>query len=182
MKTTHAKRKRRWRGILPLTAVCAALAALTIAALEATAAGTQGATAASSTLALSTVLPDTNVACTALQVDKWTSQRVPTFAYEFNDDQAPARFVRLDPPVAMHTSERPYPFDLPDTRIQDPLNADQQKLTAGMRAAWANFAANANPSTTAVPRPAIHHHTHVMSLVPPKPQAEDYATKHHCSF
>ncbi|GAA3833579.1 hypothetical protein [Streptomyces chiangmaiensis] len=24
--------------------------------------------------------------------------------------------------------------------------------------------------------------TYVTSLLPPKPQAEDYATKHHCSF
>ncbi|MER5916612.1 carboxylesterase family protein [Streptomyces sp. NPDC001982] len=160
---------------------------LTIAAVEATAAGTQGATAASrssasSTLALSTVHSDANFACPALRVDKWTSQRVPTFAYEFNDDQAPARFVRLDPPVATHTSELPYLFDLPDTRVQDPLNADQQKLAAGMRAAWANFAANANPSTTAVPWPTFYNNTHVMSLLPAKPQAEDFATKHHCSF
>jgi carboxylesterase type B len=99
----------------------ATVEALTIAAVEATAAGTQGATAASrsgasSTPGLSTVLSDASFACTTLQVDKWTSQRAPTFAYEFNDDQAPARFVRLDPPVATHTSELPYPFDLPDTR------------------------------------------------------------------
>src|SRR6516164_4452079 len=35
---------------------------------------------------LSTLVSDANFACPALQVDQQTARRVPTFAYEFNDD------------------------------------------------------------------------------------------------
>ena len=73
---------------------------------------------------------------------------MPTFAYEFNDDAAPARYAPL--PVATHTSELPYLFDLPNAPLQVPLNADQQQLAASMRAAWAHFAATGNPSTRAL--------------------------------
>jgi hypothetical protein len=33
-----------------------------------------------------------------LQVDRWTSTRVPTFGYQFNDDSAPQRYA---PPGAL---------------------------------------------------------------------------------
>ncbi|MFD7445790.1 carboxylesterase/lipase family protein [Streptomyces sp. NPDC059909] len=138
----------------------------------------------SPTLAFSAVSGDASFACSALQVNKWTSKRVPTFAYEFNDDQSPARYFRLDPPpVATHGSEVHYLFDLPDAPFQDPFSADQEKLSADMRAAWANFAAGGNPSTAAVPWLSFHNSTDVMSLVPPQPEVEkDFAAKHHCSF
>lgn len=138
---------------------------------------------ASPTIALSTLVADANFACTALQVDAWTSQRVPTFAYELNDDAAPARYLRLDPPVATHTSELAYVFDLPNAPIQDPLSPDQEALSASMRAAWANFAATGDPSTAAVPWPSVAGGAHVMSLVPPQPQVEtNFSSRHHCSF
>ena len=44
-------------------------------------------------VALSILVSDANFACPALQVDRWTSGRVPTFAYQFNDDNAPERFA-----------------------------------------------------------------------------------------
>jgi para-nitrobenzyl esterase len=44
-------------------------------------------------VALSTLVSDANFACPALQVDRWTSKRVPTFAYEFDDDAAPQLFA-----------------------------------------------------------------------------------------
>ena len=44
---------------------------------------------------LQTLAADANFACTALQVDRWTSRRVPTFAYELNDDGAPPRKIRI---------------------------------------------------------------------------------------
>jgi para-nitrobenzyl esterase len=63
---------------------------------------------ASPVLAFSALVGDANFACTALQMNTWTSQQVPTFAYEFLDDAAPPRYATLDPPVATHTSELPY--------------------------------------------------------------------------
>jgi para-nitrobenzyl esterase len=140
----------------------------------------------SPTLALSAAVGDANFACTALQQDEWTARQVPTFAYEFNDDLAPGRYWPpnfLNPPVATHTSELPYLFDEPGAPFQGPLSAEQEALAAAMRTAWANFAANGNPSTSAVPWPSFGERALVMSLVPPQPQAEtDFASRHHCSF
>jgi para-nitrobenzyl esterase len=47
-------------------------------------------------VAFSMLVSDANFACPALQVDRWTSQRVPTFAYQFDDDNAPQRFAPPD--------------------------------------------------------------------------------------
>ena len=55
-------------------------------------------------VAFSTLVSDANFACPALQVDRWTSERVPTFAYQFNDDNAPERFAPLPPTRRTHPS------------------------------------------------------------------------------
>ena len=44
---------------------------------------------ASPDIAFSTLVSDANFACPALQVDRWASGRVPTFAYEFNSQRIP---------------------------------------------------------------------------------------------
>lgn len=137
---------------------------------------------ASPQIAFSALVGDANFACTALQMDGWTSRRAPTFAYEFNDDATPYRYAPIVPPVATHLSELPYLFDLPDAPIQVPFNLDQEALAATMRTAWANFAANGNPSSAAVPWPSFNG-AHIMSLVPPQPEiGNDFASRHHCSF
>jgi len=61
----------------------------------------------SPTVAFSALTGDASFACPALQMDRWTSGRVPTFAHEFNDDAAPPRFTPplAGPPVATHGSE-----------------------------------------------------------------------------
>ena len=86
---------------------------------------------------------------------RWTagpSQRVPTFAYEFNDDNAPPRFARPDAcPWRRTASEIQYLFDQPNTPLPGRSTADQQALAASMRTAWASFAATGNPSTQRCP-------------------------------
>jgi para-nitrobenzyl esterase len=141
----------------------------------------------SPTVAFSALVGDASFACPALQIDRWTSGRVPTFAYEFNDDAAPLRFTPplAGPPVGTHGSELQYLFGLPNAPVPGTLNAGQQTLAASMRAAWADFAARGNPATAAVPWPAFGGTggTSVLSLVPPQPQPEtDFAVRHHCSF
>jgi para-nitrobenzyl esterase len=137
-------------------------------------------------VAFSTLVGDASFACPALQIDQLTSQRVPTHAYEFNDDNAPQLFTRpgLVAPVATHESELPYLFDLPNAPFPAQLSAGQQALAASMRAAWANFASTGNPATRAVPWPAFGAGSaQMLSLVPPQPQIEtDFATRHHCAF
>ena len=55
-------------------------------------------------MAFSALVGDASFACPALQIDQLTSQRAPTYAYEFNDDNAPLRFSPplILPPVATH--------------------------------------------------------------------------------
>jgi para-nitrobenzyl esterase len=133
-------------------------------------------------VAFSVLVGDANFACPALQMDAWTSPRVPTFAYEFNDDAAPPRVAPIEPPVATHLSELTYLFDLPDAPLQGPLSPDQEILAATMRRAWANFAASGDPSSAAVSWPSFDG-VPVMSLVPPQPEVvTDFAWRHHCSF
>ena len=136
-------------------------------------------------VAFSTLVSDANFACPALQVDRWTSERgVRTFAYQFNDDNAPSRFAGPAlPPIATHSSEYQYLFDLPNAPFPGTLNPDQQTLAATMRAAWTSFAATGNPSTAVLNWPSIGFGGSVMSLVPPRPMIEtDFSAIHHCAF
>ena len=139
----------------------------------------------SADLAFSTLVSDANFACPALQLDRWTASRVPTYAYQFNDDHAPVNVAPPGklPPIATHGTELPYLFDQPNAPYPATLTAAQQALSASMRAAWANFAATGNPSSRALPWPSFTDGAQVMSLVPPQPQVEtDFAAAHHCSF
>jgi hypothetical protein len=80
-------------------------------------------------LALSAVGTDAGFACPALKLDKLASTFVPTFAYEFNDDNAPQRYL---PPVsfpygAAHASEIQYLFDLPTAPIAGTLPSNRRR-------------------------------------------------------
>jgi para-nitrobenzyl esterase len=135
-------------------------------------------------IALSTLVSDANFACTALQVDRWTSARVRTFGYQFNDDTAPPLFAGPGfPPIATHSSEIQYLFDQPNAPFATALSPTQAELADSMRAAWATFAARGNPSTNALPWPSVRRHGHVVSLLAPRPHIErDYSADHHCAF
>ena len=125
-----------------------------------------------------------NVICS--QVDRWTSRRVPTFAYQFNDDSAPQRFAppgALMPPIATHSSDIQYLFDQPNTPVPATLDADQERLAATMRTAWATFAARGNPATAAVAWGSFNAGSKVLALESPRPELDSsYASTHHCSF
>ena len=87
-------------------------------------------------MAFSLLVSDASFACPALQVDRWTAARgVPTYAYQFNDDNAPLNIVGPGLGLATHGTELPYLFDQPNAPFPAMLNADQQALAASMRAA-----------------------------------------------
>jgi para-nitrobenzyl esterase len=138
-------------------------------------------------VAFSAVGTDAIFACPALKLDELASKFVPTFAYEFNDENAPQRFL---PPVsfpygAAHASEIQYLFDLPTAPIAGPLTAQQEKLAASMRRYWAHFAARGFPSRPSEPLwPRFNSHSRrMLSLVPPQPQVQtNFAAAHHCAF
>jgi para-nitrobenzyl esterase len=137
-------------------------------------------------VAFSTLVGDASFACPALQIDRETSARVPTYAYEFNDDTAPPIFSGpiIPPPVATHASELQYLFGIPNAPVPTSLDPGQRALAASMRAAWANFAATGNPALAATPWPAFHTAgAQMLSLVQPQPQTDtSFASRHHCAF
>jgi para-nitrobenzyl esterase len=138
-------------------------------------------------LALGAVGTDSEFACPALTVDQLVSQYVPTFGYEFDDEQAPELFL---PPVgfsygAAHESELQYLFNYTGAPLPATLSVPQQQLAANMRAAWLAFASYGRPW---VPGnlwwPRFTDATQqVMSLVPQQSGVEtDFSTAHNCAF
>jgi para-nitrobenzyl esterase len=134
-------------------------------------------------VAFTTLMSDANFACPALQVDRWTSARVPTFAYQFSDDTAPHSLAPPGAlPFATHSSELSYLFGLPNAPFPPVLDADQAALAAAMRGAWANFAASGDPSSAALPWPSFDG-GRVLSLAQPQSQVDaENAARHHCAF
>jgi para-nitrobenzyl esterase len=138
-------------------------------------------------VALGAVGTDAIFACPALTIDQSISQFVPTFAYEFNDENAPELFL---PPVsfpygAAHASEIQYVMDLPTAAFPGALSAQQQQLAATMKGYWTNFAKHGFPTSSGTSFwPLFNHLTQTMqSLAPPAPQTEtDFAITHNCAF
>jgi para-nitrobenzyl esterase len=134
-------------------------------------------------VALGAVGTDAIFACPALAAEKNLSKYTPTYAYEFNDENAPDRSLPSFgfPYGAAHTFELQYLFDLDNTAYPGTLSGPQQQLAQAMKQDWTNFAkagvpASGWPRFTASDQRAL-------SLVPPRPQLEtDYAAEHHCSF
>jgi para-nitrobenzyl esterase len=141
----------------------------------------------SPSVALGAVGTDAIFACPALTIDQSVSHFVPTFAYEFNDENAPENFL---PPVsfpygAPHASEIQYLMDLPTAAFPGTLSAQQQQLATIMKGYWTNFAKRGFPSSFGtLSWPLFNNVTQKMqSLVPPTPQTEtDFATSHNCGF
>jgi para-nitrobenzyl esterase len=136
---------------------------------------------------------DAIFACTARFADELASAFVPTFAYEFNDGNAPQNFLPAVtfPYGAAHASEIQYifPFANPSgvglNLPQTPLNANQHLLSDKMAGYWTEFARSGDPNGNGSPHwPQFERGRQVMqSLVPPTPTTEtNFATAHQCAF
>jgi para-nitrobenzyl esterase len=142
----------------------------------------------SAPVALGAVGTDAIFACPALSVDQSLSKYVPTYAYEFNDENAPERYL---PPVAglpygaAHESEVQYLFTLSNTPFPGGLTPPQQHLAAAMKTYWTNLARTGSPSSASEPLWPRFTSTsqQILSLVPPQPGTESsFAAEHHCAF
>lgn len=137
-------------------------------------------------LALTAAGTDSVFACTALTADQDLSKYVPTYAYEFSDENAPQRFL---PPVdfpygAAHTDELQYLFDV-TTPIPGTLTAAQQKLAAQMQGYWTDFAKFGLPEALGQPLwpPFAGSAEPVLDLNTPRSTVEtDFAAEHQCAF
>ncbi len=147
---------------------------------------------ASPGVALAALATDAAFACNALAADRWLSNFVPTYAYEFADATAPQLFL---PPAsfpygAYHAAEIQYLFDVPSPLPPQPLNADQAQLSEAMVRYWTRFARTGKP----VARGSIRWQrfdteapggAQLMSLVSPAPAtkpASFFHFDHQCGF
>jgi para-nitrobenzyl esterase len=138
-------------------------------------------------LALGAVGTDAVFACPALSIDRSASRYVPTFAYEFDDENAPQDFLPSAgfPYGAAHATELQYLFGLPEAAYPHSLSAPQQRLAAVMRGYWTDFARRGAPAASGAPawRPFTSGAQRVQSFVPPTAHTEtDVATTHDCAF
>jgi len=136
-------------------------------------------------LAMSTLGTDAIFSCPTLLLDEAMTRYVPTYAYEFSDENAPSPY--LSPGFAYgatHASELQYLFGLP-AAAHGTLSPSQQRLAAAMRHEWTSFAKSGAPAAAgAPPWPRFTTTTQdMLSLVPPRPAVQtSFAAEHRCPF
>jgi para-nitrobenzyl esterase len=130
-------------------------------------------------------------ACPERNAVRLLSKFVPkTYAYEFNDENAPD-FFDPGPPLltfslgAYHFAEVQYLFDL-NLRFAgfDPFTPDQKQLSNTMIGYWTHFAKTGDPNFTGAPTwsPYDLGSDQFQSLIPPTPAAEStFDSDHKCS-
>jgi para-nitrobenzyl esterase len=140
---------------------------------------------ASADLAYATAIGDTLFSCSARRSNIMLSEWVPTFAYEFNDENAPSFLPPATFPYgATHAFELSYLFKL--TFLPAPnFTTDQQLLADTMKEYWTRFARNARPNVPAAPHWPMYRAAKddILSLVPTQPALEsNFERVHHCDF
>ncbi|MFJ8635575.1 carboxylesterase/lipase family protein [Streptomyces sp. NPDC093568] len=134
-------------------------------------------------LAYSAVGTDQRFACPARADSRLYADRVPVYAYEFNDAQAPP-FIPAPhtPQGAFHASELAYLFPMD---VLAPLTPAQRRLSATMTAYWARFAATGDPNAPGTPPwpryTAVGDRIQVLAPDRVGPTT-GFAADHHCSF
>jgi para-nitrobenzyl esterase len=139
-------------------------------------------------LALSAAGTDGIFSCPARLADQSLSQYVTTYAYEFNDENAPPEigFSNLSFPLgAYHDSEQQYLMNVSLFSLPPSFTPDQQQLSQTMMTYWTNFAKTGDPNSAGVPSwsPYSSAADQFQSLIPPDPKAESsFAANHLCTF
>ncbi|WP_345016592.1 carboxylesterase/lipase family protein [Streptomyces shaanxiensis] len=134
-------------------------------------------------LAYSAVGTDQRFACPARADSRLYDSRVPVYAYEFHDAQAPP-FIPAPhtPQGAFHASELAYLFP---TNALAPLTPAQRRLSATMTAYWARFVATGDPNTPgAPPWPRYTAAGDRIQVLAPDQvgPTTGFAADHHCPF
>jgi para-nitrobenzyl esterase len=128
--------------------------------------------------------------CPARNADQSLSKFVPTYTYEFNDENAPpaqALFGGLltFPLGAYHSAELPYLFPGVDVfGLPVTLSSQQMQLSDAMVSYWTKFAKTGDPNSFEEPfwSPYSASSDEFESLIPPTPVVEsNFNTGHRCS-
>jgi para-nitrobenzyl esterase len=130
------------------------------------------------------------LSCPLRNANRSLSKFVTTYAYEFNDENAPPAQSSFGglltfPLGAYHTAELQYLFKNFDFfGIFSPLSNKQKKLSAAMISYWTQFAKTRDPNSPgrATWHPYSASNDEFQSLIPPVPMAEhNFDSAHHCS-
>ena len=137
----------------------------------------------SAPLALGALGTDELFTCPARNADLLLAQHVPTYVYEFNDENAPPVLPPVSFPLgACHTSELAYLFG---AHPQGHLSTEQLELSDTMIGYWTQFAKTLNPNSPAAPMWTKYSAGGALeSLVAPTPATEsdaDFDSDHKCS-
>ncbi|HET6181316.1 MAG TPA: carboxylesterase family protein [Candidatus Sulfotelmatobacter sp.] len=128
--------------------------------------------------------------CPARNVDQALSKLVPTYAYEFNDENAPppqSAFGGLltFPLGAYHSAELQYLFPGIDVfGLRVTLSPKQKRLSHVMVSYWTHFAKSGDPNAPSEPlwSPYSTSTDEFQSLIPPMPVVEpNFDAGHQCS-
>ncbi len=135
----------------------------------------------SAPIALGAAGTDRVFACPALSGNLSLARWVPTYAYEFDDENAPSFFDRpvSFPLGAYHSSEVLY---LLNTHL---LNTEQLELSDAWIRYWTTFAANGDPNSPGAPDwpPFDAAARDVQAMRPPLPASgSGFAADHMCAF
>jgi len=146
------------------------------------------------------------IACTTLRVAQLLGSQVPTYAYEFNYQNAPYYFPQMPnvssptgrfQPLAAHTIDIQFLFsgyhggnlglNLDQTTGQPrELNATETELSDQLVAAWTNFASTGNPNaqgSTLWPAFTTDSPTFLSENIPSSPYpAAQFYVDHKCDF
>ncbi len=147
--------------------------------------------------AMGAVGTDGVFSCPARNADRALSKYVPTYVYEFNDENAPTLALVASgvlttsfPLGTYHGSEIQYLFHLNNIAPpfggmpQGPFSPEQVQLSDTMIQYWTQFAKTGDPNSSGEPVwPSYNVSTsEVQSLVTPTPVVEsNFDAEHHCS-
>jgi para-nitrobenzyl esterase len=135
--------------------------------------------------ALGAVLTDGLFSCTANISNEIFSLSVPTYAYQFDDENAPTPELPAVsfPYGATHTDELQFLFTLAST--PSALSNAEKNLAGIMQNYWTSFARSGTPNSLQTPAWAAFNIAggNVQSLDTPRPGVEfGFAAQHHCNF
>jgi para-nitrobenzyl esterase len=140
---------------------------------------------ANGSIAWATVVTDSRFSCPARAADALLSAHVPTFAYEFNDPNAP-EFIVQDPVMplkAFHAAELAFTFQPVTT--SGFFTAAQLALSDQMIRYWTTFADEGSPNAHGSPRwPRYRGATDQIQALTPTGvgPVTTFAADHNCAF
>jgi para-nitrobenzyl esterase len=128
--------------------------------------------------------------CSARIADQSLAKFVPTYTYEFNDENAPPSQSEFGglltfPLGAYHSAEVPYLFKTGNVfGLPESLSPEQRRLSDAMVSYWTQFAKKGNPNSSDEPLWSRYSTStdEFQSLIPPVPVVEfNFDSSHQCS-